>query len=100
MIMWRSRITLASFIVLSCVIGPSVGCGPDLSDLDLSGCMKDCNAVAKQCLDVTEKRLDACAPEDDQCRLDAVHDSEVCLTTCLDCISTCVEETERTLNGG
>ena len=93
MIMWRKRITLAS-VALFLVLVPS--CGPNLGDIHLSDCMKDCNAVARQCLDTADKKLETCA-NDQTCLLTAVKESESCLTTCLDCTSACVAETERTL---
>ena len=94
MIMWRKRITLASVALLLAIV-PS--CGPDLGDIHLSDCMKDCNSVAKTCLDASDKKLEACAPDDKVCQLQTVHESEACLTSCLDCIDVCVAETEKTL---
>lgn len=95
MIMWRNRLSIASLAVLAALLFPS--CGPNLDDLDLSGCTKGCNEVAKQCLDDANKKLDACAPDDALCMRSALHESEACLTSCLDCLSACIEETEDQL---
>lgn len=94
MIMWRNRCILALLALMAFLVP---ACGPDLSNIDLSGCTKDCNGVAKQCLDDTNKKLDTCAPDDVLCQRQALHDSEACLTTCLDCLSVCIKETEDQL---
>lgn len=93
--MWRSRFTLASLVAF--VLLAPAACGPDLGDIHLSDCIKDCNGVAKQCMDDSEKKLLACPKDDSLCQYTAVHESEACLTTCLDCIDVCVAETEKTL---
>ena len=72
-------------------------CGPDLSELHLSECMKTANAVAKKCLTAAEKQLTACAPGDAVCQQAAIHETELCLTRDLDAIAACVAEAERTL---
>jgi hypothetical protein len=95
MIMWHSRIIIASVVALAALTISS--CGPNLDNLDLSGCTKECNKVARQCLDDANARLDACVPDDALCQRQALHDSEACLTSCLDCLSVCIEETEDQL---
>lgn len=92
--MWRNRFIIASLAVLACV---APACGPDLSDIDLSGCTKDCNAVAKQCLEDSNAKLDLCPPDDPLCQRSALHELEACLTSCLDCVAVCIEQTEDKL---
>lgn len=74
-----------------------ISCGPDLSKVNLSGCMKDCNEIAKECLTASNEKIITCEPDDDECILSIIHESELCLTTCLDCISICVEDLENIL---
>lgn len=92
MIMWRQRLVIAA-LALTAALSPSA-CGPDLKGLNISGCMKDCNTVAKQCLDDSDKKLETCAPDDKVCQLSTIHESEACLTSCLDCIDQCVKAGE------
>lgn len=90
--MSTSRFALAAlvFAFVSCHI-------PDISNIHLSSCINDCNDVVKACLDDANVKLTACDPADDLCREQTVLDSESCLTTCLDCIDSCVADTEATL---
>lgn len=95
MIMWCNRLSIVSLAALAALL--ILSCGSNLDDLDLSGCTRGCNDVAKQCLDDANKKLDACAPDDVPCMRSAFHESKACLTSCLDCLSACIEETEDRL---
>lgn len=94
MIMWRSRSAVVAFVWASLFL--HAACGPDLNDIHLSECMKDCNDTAGQCLDSSNARLAKCN-NDQACLLEEVKASEACLTSCLDCIDACIAETEATL---
>lgn len=95
MIMWRLCIILTALV--TCVV-LSASCDmPEVDDIDLSGCMRGCNEDAKSCLDASDATIATCDPDDNLCLLGAFRAAETCLTTCLDCISVCVEETEEIL---
>lgn len=94
MIMWRSRSTLAALVTLVLLV-PS--CGPSLGDIRVSDCMKVCNDTSKGCLDKSQIKLESCVPDDRVCQATSIHDTEMCLTTCLDCIDQCVADMENTL---
>lgn len=76
---------------------PSLSCGPNMDSIDLSGCMRTCNVTAKQCLDERDQELARCALDDTLCQHKAVKNTELCLTTCLDCIAACVKVLEDQL---
>lgn len=92
MIMWRKRFALVAVVLVTVV-----ACGPDVGSINISACMRECNAVAKHCLDESNARLDACKPGDQLCQRTAIHDTETCMTDALDCISTCVDVMEKKL---
>ena len=85
-------------IPLALFITPIISCGPNLDDIDLSGCMRSCNVTAKQCLDERELDFVKCEDNDKLCQQKAVKNTELCLTTCLDCISVCVSVLEDQLS--
>ena len=91
MIMWRKR-----FAFVAVVLVTVLACGPDVGSINISECMRGCNAEAKRCLDESNERLDACG-ENTLCQRSAIHDTEACMTGALDCISTCVDVMEKKL---
>ncbi len=95
--MWQPRYFFAG-ILLSAIVG--ITCSiPNLSKMDLSGCMKTCNTDARTCLDTADTKLATCAPNDGSCQFQVIHESEACLLTTLDCIDVCVKATEDVIKG-
>lgn len=85
-------------IPLALFITPIISCGPNLDAVDLSGCMKSCNTTAKQCLDEKELEFAKCAVGDALCQRRTMKETELCLTSCLDCIAICVSVMEDQLS--
>jgi hypothetical protein len=85
------------FVVGCLLVVPSIviSCGPNFDSLDLSGCMKGCNDTARKCLGDQEIKIVACPTDDKLCQFRAVKDTELCLTTCLDCTAECVKILEQ-----
>lgn len=74
---------------------PVASCGPNLDDVNLSGCMTACNGDARTCLDQSDAELGKCAEGDKLCQQKALRLAETCMTTCIDCISNCVKILEE-----
>jgi hypothetical protein len=74
-----------------------ISCGPDLDGIQLSECMKNCNTTVKQCLEKSNAHLDSCSLDDKECQKFSISETELCLTTCLDCIATCASDVEKQL---
>lgn len=83
-------------VILAVTLFVAAACVPNISDLNLSGCMKECNATAKSCLDAADAKLTKCMGED-ICQKLALDDSKRCLTEGMDCIAVCVEIAEQKL---
>jgi len=79
----------AVFLLTSCDI-------PDVSDIHLSSCIRDCNEDSQACFDETDAALVNCA-NDSICVADQIHKAQDCLNTTLECVADCVEETEEQL---
>jgi hypothetical protein len=88
---------MLTWVTLVMVTVAGLACGPDLKGIHLSDCMKACNVQTKTCLSDKETALDACQPSDDACQHQAIHDTETCLTTSLDCIAVCAGQVEQQL---
>jgi hypothetical protein len=86
---------LGSRIGLICLVLFVASCGPDLSNLDLSGCIDDCNSTAKSCLNTDDTNLEKCEAGDAACEEGKVKNIEGCFTDCLSCISACADEVQK-----
>lgn len=69
---------------------------PSIDDINLSQCTKPCNEAAKQCLNKQDERMAACK-NDSQCSTNVGRAASACVTTCIDCINTCIEKLEHNL---
>lgn len=90
---WLAAAALVAFILVFTLIS----CGPDLNGLHLSTCMGECNVVVKKCLESSNVHLGSCSSFDKECTQLAISETELCLTTCLDCISVCAADVEKQL---
>ena len=72
---------------------------PDIKQIHLAKCMKDCSAVIRRCLDESEARLNQCPPKDEVCNRNEGHESKICVINGLECINTCVADAEKIIKG-
>lgn len=88
---------MKSYAVVGLLVVSVAACGPDMSKIDLSGCMKQQTTQLRVCMDSANTKLDACNNLDAQCQKDAAKLTESCLTVALDGISWCIADTEHKL---
>lgn len=79
----------ALLLVLSCNI-------PDVSDIHLSSCIRECNTDSQACFDKADAALADCAGES-VCVALEIQAAQDCLNTTMNCVADCVEETENQL---
>ena len=81
--------SVLSLIITSCSI-------PDVSDIHLSSCIRECNEDSKVCFDEVNDALLECSG-DSLCVSLEIQKAQECLNITLDCVADCIEETEAVL---
>ncbi len=95
MIMWRNRFIVALIAGFLAISVPS--CGPDLGELDLSGCVASCSDSASICMAEANAAIEGCAVDDVACQHEGLVALESCFTSGLDCLAICVAAAEDLL---
>jgi hypothetical protein len=89
--------TNCSKLILLFIALISVSCNiPDVSDIHLSSCIRECNEDSKVCFDESNDALLQCG-DDTVCIANGIKQAQECLNVTLDCSADCIEETEAVL---